>query len=135
MLTYNILNRSLDLFDFFDDVLNTSRSYFIHAEYPFIRLYEGDDELEIRAELPGIKAEDLDIQLVNNTLTIEGERKSDHLEKDYLREERSFGKFKKSIELPYRVDSEKIHADLKDGVLHIKLLKSEEAKPKKIDVK
>ncbi len=82
----------------------------------------------------GVKTENIDIHLINDSLVIEGEKKNDYEDKPYLRKERQFGPFKKSIKLPYRVDPNKIAADMKNGILMIRLSKSEEAKPKKIEI-
>ncbi|HPV42127.1 MAG TPA: Hsp20/alpha crystallin family protein [Spirochaetota bacterium] len=100
-----------------------------------MEIYEGKDELEIRALLPGIKAADLNVHLVDNNLIIEGEKKNDYEDNPYIRRERQFGSFKKSFTIPYRVDANAISADLTNGILHIKLQKSEDAKPKKIEIK
>ena len=72
--------------------------------------------------------------LFRSSLVIAGEKKADYEEEPYLRKERFFGEFKKSIKLPYRVNHQSIRADLKDGVLTITLEKSEDAKPKKIEI-
>jgi len=66
---------------------------------------------------------------------LEGEKKSDVQDKPYIRKERAFGKFKKAVKLPYRVDGDKIEAGLKDGILTVKLAKAEEARPKKIEIR
>jgi HSP20 family protein len=131
-------------YDIFDDILNLRNVFdrFFQempvrrsVEFPYINLYEKDDTVEIKAVFPGVKVEDLDIQLTDSSLVIEGERKSDYVDKPYIRREREFSKFKKSIKLPYDVDRDKISASLKDGILTIKLVKSESAKPKKIEIK
>ncbi len=88
----------------------------------------------VRALIPGVKAEDLEIHLVNDSLVIEGDKKNDYADQPYLRRERQFGTFKKSLRLPYRVDADKITAELNNGVLLIRLNKSEEARPKKIEI-
>jgi len=131
-------------YDIFDDILglrSNIEKYFndlapkaLVIEYPYINLYDRDDTITLRALIPGIKADELDIQLVDTTLLIEGERKSDYVDKPYVRRERDFGKFKKSITLPYRVDRDSITATMKDGVLTVTLRKSPEAMPKKIQI-
>jgi len=132
MFTYNVIHRGYDLFDLFNDVTITD---FLHTEYPYINIYEEKEEVTVRAALPGMKAEELNIEIKNDILTIEGEKKQDYTENTYLRQERTFGKFKKTITLPYAVDAGKIKADLKDGILNITLPKSEDAKPKKIEIR
>ena len=130
-------------YDIFDDVLNLRNVFdrFFQempvrrsVEFPYINLYEKDDAIDIKAIIPGVKVEDLDINLADNSLIIEGERKSDYVDKPYIRREREFRKFKKSVRLPFDVDRDKINADLKNGILTIKLVKSEAAKPKKIEI-
>jgi HSP20 family protein len=134
--TYNLFNDVLNLRDVFDDFFrrvpsSTSR----RIEFPYVNLYEKEDEIVIKAILPCVKSEDINVQLIDNGLVIEGERKIDYADNPYIRKERVFGKFKKSIRLPYDVDSNKISATLKDGIMTIKLVKSEAAKPKKIAIK
>jgi HSP20 family protein len=85
--------------------------------------------------MPGVKAEDLNVELKDRSLVIEGERKSDYEDKPYLRKEREFGSFKKSVRLPYDVDRDRIRASLSNGIFTITLEKSENAKSKKIDIK
>jgi HSP20 family protein len=132
-------------YDIFDDILNlreTVNTFFSEKggrwrsyEYPNLEIFEGEDELEVRVLVPGVKSEDMDIHLADNSLVIEGEKKNDYGDNPYLRREREFGKFKKSVKLPYRVNPDTISAEMKDGILHIRLQKSEEAKPKKIEIK
>ncbi len=132
-------------YDIFDDILNlreTVNSFFSEKsgrwrnhEFPSLEIYEGSDELEFRALVPGVKSEDMDIHLVDNNLVIEGEKRNDYDDNPYIRRERQFGKFKKSIKLPYRVNPDTISADMNNGILHIRLQKSEDAKPKKIEIK
>jgi len=89
----------------------------------------------ISAFLPGITAEDLDIQVVNNTVTIKGEIKLDRNEGEhYLIAERPSGRFYRSIELPDDLDSEKAEADLRNGVLTLNVPKSEMSRPRKIKI-
>lgn len=131
-------------YDIFDDILglrSNIEKYFSDLapktrviEYPYINLYDRDNTITIRALIPGIKAEELDIQLVDTTLVLEGDRKSDYVDTPYIRRERDFGKFKKSVTLPYRVDRDSITATMKDGVLSVSLKKSPEVMPKKIQI-
>lgn len=135
MFTYDIFNDMLNLRDLVDTFLNENLMRRPRREFPHVDLFEGQDEIELRALVPGIKAEDLNLHLVGDSLIIEGEKKSDYTEHPYLRKERQFGVFKKSIKLPYRVDADRIEAELKNGILAIRLKKSDEAKPKKIEIK
>ncbi len=94
-----------------------------------------DEEYLIEAFLPGVVADDLDIQIENNIVTIKGEIKIERNEGDrYLLKERPFGTFQRSVELPDDVDSNKVEAELKNGVLTLRLPKSEISKPRKISI-
>jgi HSP20 family protein len=94
-----------------------------------------DDEYMVEAFLPGVTTEDLDIQIESNVVTIKGELKIERNEDDrYLLRERPSGMFQRSIELPDDVDADKVEAELKNGVLTLRLPKSELAKPRKIKI-
>jgi HSP20 family protein len=103
---------------------------------PAVDIYETDNEVVLKAEVPGVNQKDIDIQVENNTLTLLGERKIDKetVRENYHRIERSYGSFVRSFTLPGTVDQEKIRADYKDGVLKIEMPKREETKPKQIKV-
>lgn len=103
---------------------------------PAVDIYEGAHELVVKADLPDVKSEDLDIRVENNILTIRGERKFEKKvdEKNYLRVERAYGSFARSFSLANTVNTEAIKADYKDGVLTLNIPKREEAKPKQIKV-
>ena len=103
---------------------------------PAVDIYEGEQELVVKADLPEVKPEELDIRVENNILTIRGERKFEKKvdEKNYLRVERAYGSFARSFSLANTVNSEAIKADYKDGVLTLTIPKREEAKPKQIKV-
>jgi HSP20 family protein len=90
----------------------------------------------VRAELPGLKQEDIQITLVDDTLTLKGERRreSEVHEEGYSRTERAYGTFQRTLVLPSVVDAAKVRAKYKDGVLEIELPKKEEAKPREIKV-
>ena len=96
----------------------------------------GEHELVIKAEIPGMNKDEIDITVENFTLTIHGEKKAEQAVKDdqFHRVERSYGAFTRSFALPHTVDSNKVEASYKDGVLTIKLPQREEAKPKQIKV-
>jgi len=134
MYTYDIFEEMSNLKDIVDSFFSETTGRWRNREFPQIEVFEGTDDLEIMALVPGVKIEDMNIQLINDSLIIEGEKKNDYADKPYLRKERQFGAFKKSIKLPYRADPNKVTAELKNGILHIKLAKSEEAKPKKIEI-
>ncbi|HTZ33915.1 MAG TPA: Hsp20/alpha crystallin family protein [Methylomirabilota bacterium] len=103
---------------------------------PAVDIYENEHELVVKADIPDIKPEELDIRVENNILTIRGERKFEKKvdEKNYLRIERTYGSFSRSFSLASTVNSEAIKAEYKDGVLTLTVPKREEAKPKQIKV-
>ncbi len=121
----NFLNTDWDLSERFGDVT------------PVMDVEETENDYRISAELPGLKKEDVKITFQNNTLTISGEKKAEKEKKEdsYHRMERTYGKFSRSVHIPGQVMADKIDAEFKDGVLNISLPKSEEAKPKQIEVK
>ena len=106
---------------------------------PRVDVSETDDEVKLKAELPGLSPEDLDISLDRDRLILKGEKKEEREkeEKGYYMSERSFGSFYRAIQLPAEVDPQKVEASFKNGVLDIKLGKQEEAKKRitHIDVK
>jgi HSP20 family protein len=104
---------------------------------PSVDIFENDQhELVIKAELPEVKREDIDLRIENNMLTLRGEKKaeSDVKDEQYHRMERVYGAFSRSFALPPTVDAGKVAADYKNGVLEIRLPRREEAKPKQIQV-
>jgi HSP20 family protein len=104
---------------------------------PAVDIYENaNQEVVLKAELPGIAREDIDLRVENNTLTLRGERKRDGevKQEQYHRVERSYGAFTRSFSLPNRIDTEKVRAEFKDGVLSIVLPVKAEAKPRQIEV-
>jgi HSP20 family protein len=104
---------------------------------PLVDIVENGDDLVISAELPGLEQEDVDISIENNTLVLRGERKRkmEFAEKDAYRLERTFGAFTRSFTLPRTVDSARISASYKNGVLELTLPKLEQAKQRKIEIK
>lgn len=104
---------------------------------PSVDVYEEKDTVVVKAELPGMKKEDIEVNLAGDTLTIKGEKKEDKevKEDNYYRRERSYGSFLRSVALPSEVKSDQIKANFKDGVLEIRLPKTEEAKQKSVAVK
>ena len=103
---------------------------------PMVDVHETDEGIRLVADLPGIKQEDIQVSIEGDTLTLKGERKRDAEVKEdqYYRVERSYGVFQRSILLPSVVDSNKVKATYRDGVLEILLPKKEEAKPKEIKI-
>lgn len=124
-----------DLFDFLSSA--PQREGYVNVEYPPIIVSMNEQSVFVRAELPGIKVSDLDIQVVNDILTIKGERKLalDPAKVSYLRRERDYGTFARSIVLPEKVDAEKVTASYKNGVLTVNLPTAPESKPRQVVIK
>jgi len=125
----------------FDDVFrpvvrNDDSRLFKWDWHPTVDIYDNDENVVIKAELPGMDKKDIDIDVKNGVLTLKGERNFDNEVKEgkYYRRERTFGKFERFFRLPVKVDPEKINAKYKDGILTIDIPKPEEQKPKQIDV-
>jgi HSP20 family protein len=106
------------------------------ASFPPLNAWEEGEQLFVTAELPGLAMSDLEIYVTDNRqLTIKGERKRHVPEKSVRhREERGFGKFSRTLEMPFAVDSDKVEAKFENGILYLKLAKHESAKPRKIQV-
>jgi HSP20 family protein len=103
---------------------------------PLVDITEDDKEYIIKTELPEVKKEDVKVSVENGLLTIVGERKFEKEEnKKYHRVERAYGRFIRSFVLPEGVDPDKVNAEFRDGVLKVHLAKSEQTKPKQIEVK
>ncbi len=117
------------LFRFFDE-----EGYAMWS--PSVDIYNEDDKLIVKAEMPGLNRDDIDIRVENGVLTITGEKKKEEevKEENAYRLERCYGKFSRSFSLPMQVDTRNIKANYKDGILQISLPKAEESKPKRIDI-
>ena len=104
---------------------------------PSVDVIDGEKEVIVKADLPGVEPKEFDISLSGNLLTISGEKKEFHEEKgkDFFRSERHVGAFRRCVELPTGVNSEKVTADYKNGVLTVRLEKVESEKPRKITVR
>lgn len=103
---------------------------------PAVDIYETENELVLKADLPDVDLKDIDVRVENQTLTISGERKfeQEHSGKGYHRIERSYGKFDRSFAVPNTFDTEHIAAAFKNGVLSVTLPKKEAAKPRQVKV-
>jgi len=103
---------------------------------PALDVYEDKESVMVKAELAGMKKEDIEVTLHEGTLSIAGERKTEKKveEAGLYRSERFFGRFQRAVTLPAPVDGSKVKADYKDGILTVTLPKTEESKPKQIDV-
>ena len=104
---------------------------------PVVDLFEEKDDIVVKAELPGMEKDNIEVNLTDHTLTIKGEKKKaeEVKEENYYRSERSYGSFMRAIELPREVHADKVKATFKNGVLEIRVPKTEEAKAKEIKVK
>jgi HSP20 family protein len=102
-----------------------------------MNVWANDDGLVLTTEVPGVNPQDIDISVVGETLTLSGERMPDELKEGsrYHRQERGYGKFTRSVQLPFPVDVNAVEASFKDGVLHVAMPRAEEDKPRKITVK
>lgn len=103
---------------------------------PAVDIYETQETIVMKADLPGLTREDIEIEIRDNALTIKGERRfaKDVQQENYLRIERAYGAFQRSFTLPTSVRQEEIRASFRDGVLELLLPKAEGAKPKKIAI-
>jgi HSP20 family protein len=103
---------------------------------PSVDVFENDDKIVLEAELPGMKADEVDVSIENNVVTIKGERKFEKKEEkdNYHRIERSYGSFTRSFTLPRTVTGDEASADFENGVLKITLPKREEARARKIEI-
>lgn len=129
---------SRDLFDrFFNDWDLPSLFSSENELIPAFDIAENDKEFLVTAELPGIDAKDVEITISDGILSVKGEKKHEKEDKgeDYHRVERRFGSFNRSFRIPGKVESDKIDASYKDGVLKVLLPKTEGTETKKIDIK
>jgi HSP20 family protein len=103
---------------------------------PAMDLLETEDHFVLRADLPGMREEDVAIELEDNVLTVSGERKADHEEngEGFYRVERAFGSFSRSLTLPLGIDAEAVNAGFTNGVLEVRIPKPEQRKPRKIAI-
>jgi HSP20 family protein len=105
--------------------------------YPALNIWSSENGLTITAEVPGVTAENIEISVVGETLTLSGTRNPNQVSEEtrYHRQERGNGRFNRTVQLPYPVDVKKVEATFKNGVLQMTLPRAEEDKPKKIVVK
>jgi HSP20 family protein len=104
---------------------------------PALDVFEDKDDLVVKAELPGMEKDNVEVNLTDHTLTIKGEKRKEEevKEEKYYRSERSYGSFVRTLELPATVQVDKIKASFKNGILEIRMPKTEEAKTKEIKIK
>jgi HSP20 family protein len=122
--------------DFFRGGNGEETSSGLRTWTPPVDIYETDDALVLKAELPGVSKDEVSIEVHQNTLILRGQRKheTEVKEEHYHRVERAYGTFQRSFVLPAMVDQEKVQATFKDGILELHLPKSEAAKPKRIAI-
>ncbi len=133
---------SRDLFDIerlMESVMNGETGISSETLAARLDVVETDHNVEVKMDLPGVTADEIDVRVENNLLSIRGERRDEKEEKDearqYHRVERRFGSFSRSVVLPCPVNDAEAVAEFKDGVLNITLPKTEQAKPRKINIK
>jgi len=124
------------LFDSFFGRRDTSQSAATRRWVPAMDLVETEDQLVLRADLPGMRREDIGIEIKDNVLTISGERKAEHEQKGegFHRIERSSGRFSRSLGLPRGMDAGTVNASFENGVLEVRMPKPAERKPTKIEI-
>jgi HSP20 family protein len=138
--TWSPINRLASLQDelnrLFDFSVPSRDSGLFSGWSPALDLYDDKENLVVKVELPGMKKEEIEISIHDGVLSVSGERKheTEKTEGQSFRSERYFGKFQRSVSLPTAVDSDKVKAAYKDGVLTVTLPKHEEAKPRQIQV-
>lgn len=109
----------------------------VAPSFPAINIWLNEDGAAVTAELPGVKSEDLDISVVGETITLTGSRQPEELKEGekYHRRERRFGKFTRTFQLPFTVETDKVDAKFDKGILQVFLPRAEAEKPRKITVK
>ncbi|MGD0275427.1 MAG: Hsp20/alpha crystallin family protein [Syntrophales bacterium] len=105
-------------------------------EFPPMNVWISESDIIVTAEIPGIDRDQLDISITNDILTISGQRDREVLKavESYHRQERNYGKFARTLQVPFNLDSEKAQAKYEKGILHIKMPRAESDKPKKITI-
>ena len=125
--------------DLFDQFLSQGNGDVADVMNAAMDVAETDQSFEVKMDLPGVKPEEVEVQIDNNTLTVRGQRSSETEEKDdekqYHRIERYSGSFARSVVLPSAINEDETIAEFKDGVLNIVIPKTEDAKPRKIKIK
>jgi HSP20 family protein len=113
------------------------RHYRVAPSFPAMNVWSNDEGLVVTAEVPGINPKDIEVSVIEDTLTVSGKRDPEQVGEDanYLRQERGYGQFTRSLQLPYTVAANKVEASFKNGVLNVSLPRKEEDKPRKIKVK
>jgi HSP20 family protein len=125
-----------DLDRMFDAFFGTRRANGGYRWAPAMDLVETDDHLVVKADLPGLDKDDVEIEVSDRVLTISGERKTEHEEREggYYRVERAYGSFSRSLSLPEGVDADKVEAEFDKGVLEVRVPKPSERKPHRVEI-
>lgn len=139
---YAPLETAWDPFSEFSDLRRAMNRLFgptdgLAAEvFPPLNIYASDDEAVVSTEIPGIEKDSLDISVSGSSFTLSGSRQPADPGKEgsYLRQERFQGRFNRSVELPFNVDSDKVKASLRNGILEVRLPRAETDKPRKIQI-
>lgn len=106
------------------------------ATFPPINLWQGDDKVALTAELPGVEPNDVDVTVQDNVLVLKGKREPKWgQDADWQRQERPYGSFSRIIELPFRVDADRVNARFENGVLELELERPEADKPRKLQIR
>ncbi len=138
MLLPSVFEELLGLQEAMDRTFNTGffdSSTSSKGVYPAVNIFENDGEMVLVAELPGVKKEDLDIEVKRNTVRLAGERNIEHGKNvSYHRVERNSSKFDRTLRLPINVEADKVKAEYKDGLLVLSLPRAEIDKPKQITI-
>lgn len=143
LVKYNPLRELRTMQEHMNRLLNVSWNHDISGEemregiwQPAVDIYETEDSIVIKAEVPDVDQKDIEVRIEENTLTLKGERKHENEVKkeNYHRIERYFGSFQRSFSLPATIDQEKVVATCEKGVLSITLPKKEDTKPKQITI-
>jgi HSP20 family protein len=121
----------------FDWTLGRTTGLVESGWFPPMDVVEKDDQVVVKMDLPGLTKQDVEVSLVNNVLTVRGERKQEEEKKDdnFYTCERVYGRFERTIELPVSVDPDKVEATFKNGVLEIRLPKTAESRTRQISIK
>lgn len=132
----NLQNSINKLFNDAFSRTNVDEDFALSAWKPVVDIFDKDDAIVIHAELPGVKKEDVAIEVKDNVMTLRGERSESKeiKEEKYYRKERTFGSFHRAFSLPSAINPDTIKATFKDGVLEIEIPKPEEQKPKQVKI-
>jgi HSP20 family protein len=137
MTTITRIDPFRELASFFENWAPTGKEQLAAGTFvPPVDVYEDEQHLVLKLEIPGVNDEDLNVSLENNMLTVQGERKFEKEEKEenFHRIERRYGSFTRTFRLPNTIDTEKVEANYEKGILKIMLVKRAEAKPKQIKI-